>query len=143
MFIRKHRLTVNDYLYLTINQKILGYQLLQTKFSNVKNCVLFGTFMIISLRSLTAKEIYVDSQMGIITSTASRGQASFREDAAQLQLMKTSSEDDFNQIGILLTSISLQNLTDGDDDNLAMKKCSSESVGGILMPLSQFYVYPG
>ena len=71
----------------------MGYQLLQTKFSNVENCVKFGTFMIISLRSLTAREIYVESQMGIITSTVSPGQASFPGDAAQLQLMKTSSED--------------------------------------------------
>ena len=36
-------------------------------------------------RSQTAREMYVDSQMGIITSVP--------EDAAQLQLKKTSSED--------------------------------------------------
>ena len=41
------------------------------------------------------------------------------------------------------TGTSLQNLTDSDADNLTMKNCSSESVGGMLMPLSQFYVYPG
>ena len=44
-------------------------------------------------RSQTTKEIYVDSQMGIITSTASPGQASVPENAAQLQLTKTYSED--------------------------------------------------
>ena len=44
-------------------------------------------------RSHTAREMYVDSQMGIITSTASPGRASVHEDAAQLQLKKTSSED--------------------------------------------------
>ena len=56
-----------------------------------ENCVRFDTFMV--TRSHTAKEMYVDSQMGIITSTASPGQASVPEDAAQLQLRNTSSED--------------------------------------------------
>ena len=37
--------------------------------------------------------MYVDSQMGIITSTASPGQASVPEDAEQLQLKNTSSEE--------------------------------------------------
>ena len=44
-------------------------------------------------RSHTAREMYVDSQKGIITSTASPGQVSIPEDTAQLQLKKTSSED--------------------------------------------------
>ena len=74
--------------------------------------------------------MYVDSQMGIITSTASPGQASVPEDAAQLQLKKTSSEDKTKyEIWICLT--------DWDDDNLT--NCSSESVGEILMLLTQFY----
>ena len=64
---------------------------MQTKFSNVENCVRFDTFMI--TRSHTAREMYVDSQMDIITSTASPWQASVPEDAAQLKLEKTSSED--------------------------------------------------
>ena len=59
---------------------------MQTKFSKVENCVRFDTFMI--TRSQTAREMYVDSQMGIITSTASPGQASVPED-----MKKTSSED--------------------------------------------------
>ena len=57
---------------------------MQTKYSKVENCVRFDTFMI--TRSHTTREIYVDSQMGIITSTASPGQASVPEDSAQLQL---------------------------------------------------------
>ena len=64
---------------------------MQTKFSKVENFDRFDTFMI--TRSQTAREMYVDSQMGIITSTASTGQASVPKDAAQLQLKKTSSED--------------------------------------------------
>ena len=64
---------------------------MQAKFLKVENCVRFDTFMI--ARSHTTREMYVDSQMGIITSTASPGQASVPEDAAQLQLKKTSSED--------------------------------------------------
>ena len=39
-------------------------------------------------RSQTASEMYVGSQMGIITSTVSPGQASVPEDAAQVQLKK-------------------------------------------------------
>ena len=64
---------------------------MQTKFSKVENCVRFDTFVI--TRSHTTREKYVDSQMGIITSTASPGQDSVPEDAAQLQLKKTSSKD--------------------------------------------------
>ena len=41
-------------------------------------------------RSHTAREMYVDSQISIITSTASPGQASVPEDAIE---KKTSSED--------------------------------------------------
>ena len=70
---------------------------MQTKFSKVENRVRFYT------RSHTAREMYVDSQMGIITITVSPGQASVPEDAAQLQLKKTSSED------MNFTGTSLQN----------------------------------
>ena len=80
-------------------------------------------------RSHTAREMYVDSQMGIITSTASPGQFSALEDAAQLQLKNTSFYWYITPEWICLT--------DWDDDNLT--NCSSESVGGILMPLTQFY----
>ena len=54
---------------------------MQTKFSKVENCVRFDTFKI--TRSHTVREMYVDSQMGIITSTASPGQASVPEDATE------------------------------------------------------------
>ena len=56
---------------------------MQTKFPKVENCVRCDTFMI--TKSKTAREMYADSQMGIITSVP--------EDAAQRQLKKTSSED--------------------------------------------------
>ena len=64
---------------------------MQTKLSKVENCVRFDTFVI--TRSHTTREMYVDSQMGIITGTASPGQASVPEDAAQLQLKKIKLED--------------------------------------------------
>ena len=59
---------------------------MQTKFSKVENCVRFDTF--VTTRSHTTREMYVHSQMGIITGTASPGQASVPEVAAQLQLEK-------------------------------------------------------
>ena len=64
---------------------------MQTKFSKVENSVRLDTFVI--TRSHTTREMYADSQMGITTSTASPGHASVPEDAAQLQLKNTSSED--------------------------------------------------
>ena len=74
--------------------------------------------------------------MGIITSIASPGQASVPEDAAQLQLKKTSSEDKTKYEFYRYITPELICLTDWDDDNLT--NCSSESVGGILMLLTQF-----
>ena len=67
--------------------------------------------------------------MGIISSTASPGQASVPEDAAQLQLKKTSSEDKTKYEFYLYISPEWICLTDCDVDNLT--NCSSESVGGI------------
>ena len=58
---------------------------MQTKFSKVENCVRFDT--IVTTKSHTTREMYVDSQMGIITGTASPGQASVPEDAAQTNQM--------------------------------------------------------
>ena len=78
---------------------------MQTKFSKFENRVRFDTFMI--TRSHTTKEIHVDSQMGLITSTASPGQASVPKDAAQLQLKKTSSYN--RHLNMNFTGTSLPN----------------------------------
>ena len=74
--------------------------------------------------------MYVDSQMGIITSTASPG-------LKMLQLKNTSSEDKTEYEFYWYITPELICLTDWDDDNLT--NCSSESVGEILMLLTQFY----
>ena len=81
--------------------------------------------------------MYVDSQIGIITSTVTPGLASVPENAAQLQLKKTSSEDKTKYEFYWYITSEWICLTDCNDDNLT--NCSSESVGEMLMLLTQFY----